>query len=163
MHRPLADSNTPPSVFHTRQLTYPVLVTVYHMLECHGMDILPFEGAEDHGSDWGEVTGGGQALLSVGDEAGWCLFSIDVRNTYGLPFEVTFERDQEGVRFMIILSPSCVLTSILSHTGDFNNFNSSSRLDIKVCKVGHRLKFYLYSVPLGLFYQSRNSYFLKIM
>jgi len=30
------------------------------------------------------------------EEEGWCLFSIDVRNTYGLPFEVTLERVQKG-------------------------------------------------------------------
>lgn len=26
----------------------------------------------------------------------WCLFTIDVRNTYGIPFEVTLERNQDG-------------------------------------------------------------------
>ena len=30
------------------------------------------------------------------EEEGWCLFTIDVRNTYGLPFEVTLERVQDG-------------------------------------------------------------------
>lgn len=32
------------------------------------------------------------------DEAKWCLFSVEVRNTYGLPFEVTFDRVQEGTQ-----------------------------------------------------------------
>lgn len=41
IHRPQSD-DTPAQAFHTRQLSYPVIVTVYHMLECHGMDILPF-------------------------------------------------------------------------------------------------------------------------
>ena len=94
VHRPLLDADTLPEVFHTRQLTYPVLVTVYHMLECHEMDILPFAGVDHYDSDEEEATH--QPLLVIGEEAGWCLFSIDVRNTYGLPFEVTFERDQEG-------------------------------------------------------------------
>ncbi|KAA1471141.1 hypothetical protein DENSPDRAFT_775745 [Dentipellis sp. KUC8613] len=88
-------------VFHTRRLTYPVLVTVYHMLECHGMDILPFSAEDGESPDVEGRTGGlGQArreLLKVGDEAGWCLFSVDVRNTYGLPFEVEFTRIHEGV------------------------------------------------------------------
>lgn len=26
----------------------------------------------------------------------WCLFMIDVKNLYGQPFEVTFERVQDG-------------------------------------------------------------------
>ena len=38
----------------------------------------------------------GEALFDDVEEEGWCLFTIDVRNTYGLPFEVTLERDQEG-------------------------------------------------------------------
>jgi hypothetical protein len=58
------------------------------------MDILPFAGVDHYDSDEEEATH--QPLLVIGEEAGWCLFSIDVRNTYGLPFEVTFERDQEG-------------------------------------------------------------------
>lgn len=99
VHRPEANDAIPPDVFHTRQLTYPVLVTVYHMLECHGMDILPFDGVEGaEAADKDEETADPRrSLLSVGDEIGWCLFSIDVRNMYGLPFEVTFERDQEGM------------------------------------------------------------------
>lgn len=97
VHRPVPDGEEPPEVFHTRQLTYPVLVTVYHMLECHGMDILPFDNVRGLSSDEEEPNSHScQSLLNVGDEVGWCLFSIDVRNMYGLPFEVTFERDQEG-------------------------------------------------------------------
>ena len=38
----------------------------------------------------------GSLFNDVGEE-GWCLFTIDVRNTYGLPFEVTLERVQEGM------------------------------------------------------------------
>lgn len=30
-----------PEVFYTRQLSYPVTVTVYHMLECHDMRLMP--------------------------------------------------------------------------------------------------------------------------
>lgn len=37
-----------------------------------------------------------QELFKDVEEDGWCLFSIDVRNTYGLPFEVTLERVQKG-------------------------------------------------------------------
>jgi hypothetical protein len=96
VHRPVGDAESPPEVFHTRQLTYPVLVTVYHMLECHGMDILPFDGIDTDDSTDEETVHAQSSLLSI-DEVGWCLFSVEVRNTYGLPFEVTFERDQDGV------------------------------------------------------------------
>jgi len=106
-HRPSVN-DTPSEVFYTRQLTYPVLVTVYHMLECHGMDVLPFDGAESHDSDEEETTPNRRTLLNVDDEAGWCLFSIDVRNTYGLPFEVTIERDQEGISVLNISLPPCI-------------------------------------------------------
>ena len=36
------------------------------------------------------------ALFKDVEEEGWCLFSIDVRNTYGLPFEVSLDRVQQG-------------------------------------------------------------------
>ena len=78
-------------------------MTVYHMLECHAMDILPYSGATttlppdaDDGSDVPGDAKARKTLLHVGDIADWCIFSIEVRNTYGLPFEVTFERNQEG-------------------------------------------------------------------
>ncbi|KAJ7097903.1 TRAPP II complex [Mycena belliarum] len=90
VHRPTNMLDPSPQVFHTRQLSYPVMVTVYHMLECHGMDILPFPS---HPLDLAkERTEEDQYL---GNEAGWCLFSVEVRNTYGLPFEVSFERIQQ--------------------------------------------------------------------
>ncbi|KAF7323014.1 hypothetical protein HMN09_00081100 [Mycena chlorophos] len=87
--RPTTSEDSAPSVFHTRQLSYPVMVTVYHMLECQGMDILPFSS---YPSDLEESTDEDYR----GNEAGWCLFSVEVRNTYGLPFDVSFERIQEG-------------------------------------------------------------------
>lgn len=32
------------------------------------------------------------------DDDDWCLFTVDVRNSYGLPFEVHFERNQPGMK-----------------------------------------------------------------
>ncbi|KAG8733709.1 hypothetical protein FRC11_003864 [Ceratobasidium sp. 423] len=69
-----------PESFFLRSLSYPLLVTVYHTLECHAMDIVPYGGG---------LTSGDSPKL-------WCLFMIDVKNLYGQPFEVTFERTQEG-------------------------------------------------------------------
>ena len=81
-----------------------MLVTVYNTLECHGMVILPFasvaavqESSAMGGAVATEREGWKRTLEGVGEEDGeWCLFTVDVRNTYGIPFEVTFERDQEG-------------------------------------------------------------------
>ena len=52
------------------------------------MDILPFPSYQTSGKGVDEV------LLT--SQLGWCLLSIDVRNTYGSPFDVTLERVQEG-------------------------------------------------------------------
>ena len=70
------------------------MVTAYHMLECHGMNILPF--TKDLSNLDVETLRTRRDELYVDDEVGWCLFSIQVRNTYGLPFDVIFERLQEG-------------------------------------------------------------------
>lgn len=74
------------------------MVTVYHMLECHALDILPFPhhaSGADNAID--ERVRARRGSLYVNDEASWCLFSIEVRNTYGSPFDVTFERAQKGL------------------------------------------------------------------
>ncbi|KAF8636691.1 hypothetical protein AX17_003496 [Amanita inopinata Kibby_2008] len=90
-HRPESEVT---DVFHARQLSYSMMVTVYQMLDCHGMDVLPLpsypplDGNSTHETNFLRVDGWG-----------WCLFSIDVRNTYGSPFEVTLERVQDGVEF----------------------------------------------------------------
>lgn len=81
------ESEVTSETFYTRQLTYPMTVTVYHMLECHDMSVMPLDAFSDISDD---------SLRWNGDPHGWCLFSIEVRNTYGLPFEVTFDRTQQG-------------------------------------------------------------------
>jgi len=55
------------------------------------MDILPFPSYPLELDQ--ERTETGDEYL--GNETGWCLFSVEVRNTYGLPFEVSFERIQQ--------------------------------------------------------------------
>ncbi|KZT09435.1 uncharacterized protein LAESUDRAFT_694916 [Laetiporus sulphureus 93-53] len=88
----------PANVFHTRQLSYPVTVTVYQMLECHSMDILPYSEiiafASKSADEESSATKVRKALLNVDDVEDWCLFSVEVRNTYGSPFEVTFVRTE---------------------------------------------------------------------
>jgi len=108
----------PSDVFHTRQLSYPVVVTVYHMLECHAMDISPYSRVtafasttqDDDDSPAGRAR---RALFDVDDVADWCLFSVDVRNTYGSPFEVTFERKEHDYMSTTALVPPGSTTRIV--------------------------------------------------
>jgi hypothetical protein len=65
------------------------------MLECHNMDIFPLVVGDYEAEKTPENRS--QALFNDVEEEGWCLFTIDVRNTYGLPFEVTLERVQKGL------------------------------------------------------------------
>ena len=93
-NRSQSSLSRPSETFHTRQVSYPVLVTVYHMLECHNMDIFPLSvGDYEAGKTPANKR---RELFKDIEEEGWCLFSIDVRNAYGLPFEVTLERVQNG-------------------------------------------------------------------
>lgn len=89
------EGDAQPDVFHTRQLSYPVLVTVYQMLECSSMDILPFPAYVPPPTTSRRQA---RANMCIDDESGdgWCLFSVEVRNSYGQPFEVFFDRVQEG-------------------------------------------------------------------
>ncbi|KAG7092479.1 hypothetical protein E1B28_008831 [Marasmius oreades] len=92
VHRSAPDVS---DVLHTRQLSFPLMVTVYHMLECHGMDILPFPSFFpkhlDKSSKERIPTAG------IDNETNWCLFAVDVRNAYGSPFKVSVDRMQDGV------------------------------------------------------------------
>ncbi|EMD38404.1 hypothetical protein CERSUDRAFT_113560 [Gelatoporia subvermispora B] len=101
VHRPQANLQKPPDVFHTRQLSFSALVTVYHMLECDSMDILPYPQdaalVAHHGGDDTPELQAMKSVMKIPDAVDWCLFSITVRNTYGIPFQVTFRRHQAGV------------------------------------------------------------------
>ncbi|EJD06035.1 Trs120-domain-containing protein [Fomitiporia mediterranea MF3/22] len=90
-HRPRDGSNTPQTAFYTRQLLFPVLVSVYQMLECSGMNILPLSAladAEDVRNEWG-------SLLADIDDVAWCVLALDVQNMYGLAFEVILSYNSE--------------------------------------------------------------------
>ncbi|KAG9318507.1 TRAPP II complex [Chiua virens] len=82
------ESGSMPGIFYTRQLTYPMAVTVYHILECHDLNILPLDAFSDLNDE---------SFQKDGHTHEWCLFSVEVRNTYGLPFEITFDRTQRDV------------------------------------------------------------------
>lgn len=58
------------------------------------MDVFPLSQA---GCEPDETSEDRRTVLFRGvEEEGWCLFSIDVRNTYGLPFEVSLDRTQQS-------------------------------------------------------------------
>ena len=101
LHRPQSNLSRPSETFHTRQVSYPVVVTVYHMLECHNMDIFPLVVGDYEAEK--TPANKRQTLFSDVEEEGWCLFTIDVRNTYGLPFEVILERAQKGLGSLLRL------------------------------------------------------------
>lgn len=83
-----------PDSFFVRQLSYPVMITVYDMLECYAPVILPFplrtSGIPNHSNGVSP-----DERPQINDDGNWCLFSIEVRNNYGSSFDVTFERCQE--------------------------------------------------------------------
>ena len=65
------------------------------------MDVLPVsslafeedtggEGTSVHGGEW-------RSLLARHDRSEWCILALDVRNTYGLAFEVRMSCDDGGV------------------------------------------------------------------
>jgi hypothetical protein len=93
----LAHQAPAPEVFYLRQVSYPLTVTVYHMLECCNMEILPFPSYAATVHKAGHPREGVTKGLVVDQSSGWCLFSIEVRNTYGLSFDVKFERIKDGV------------------------------------------------------------------
>ncbi|WVQ96819.1 hypothetical protein IAU59_003926 [Kwoniella sp. CBS 9459] len=115
--------------FYTRQISFPVLFTVYHMLECPSLDIVRLGGSSDqlipparagesnvilNGDANGDISqekgpgrpGGLQRSLSSSQAAedvlhqalaeqndnDHCLLALNVKNIFGVPFEVTLGR-----------------------------------------------------------------------
>jgi hypothetical protein len=72
------------------------------MLDCHGMDIIPFpDFAKLENLPAGPISS--RSIFDINDDSGWCLFSVEVRNTHSMPFEVIFERLQEGADLALVL------------------------------------------------------------
>lgn len=69
------------------------MVTTYHMLECSGMDLLHFPAFPAQPSNG--YKDDRLQHLGINDDT-WCLFSIEVRNSYGSPFDVTLFRLDDG-------------------------------------------------------------------
>ena len=103
----------PTTSFHTRQITFPILFTVYHTFEPHSLDIVRFQ-PDSKGSKGKQNaslappptirrpsfanTADDSLQKKLQDEADdeHCLVCLSVRNVHGVPFEVTLERSGNG-------------------------------------------------------------------
>ncbi|KAG8861203.1 hypothetical protein FRB96_003153 [Tulasnella sp. 330] len=92
-------SETALEVFQTRQIVYPIDITVYSVLNCRSMDIVPHWHMKGTGKTLGSSLNQqdvSRELLGVVEGTDWCLFSIDVHNNHNTPFQVTITREAEG-------------------------------------------------------------------
>ncbi|ORX40220.1 transport protein Trs120 or TRAPPC9 TRAPP II complex subunit-domain-containing protein [Kockovaella imperatae] len=122
------DTSSVPNSFQTRQMTFPVIFTVYHTLEPHSLDIVRFvpPNSPVESKDT-EVVGlfaeqndylsplptprtpGTPRIREMEKEslkevmksemdASHCLFGLYVSNVYGVPFEVSLSRKGSGAQ-----------------------------------------------------------------
>lgn len=119
-----SSSSDLPSKFHTRQIAFPILFTVYHTFEPHSLDLVRFERPRlksmRTNKEEGQTRGNGleiptykpptprQTSFAVNSDDALrsrmereaddehCLASLSVRNVFGVPFEVTLKRKGDG-------------------------------------------------------------------
>ncbi|ORY31418.1 TRAPP II complex [Naematelia encephala] len=117
---PISTSNA----FYTRQITFPVLFTVYHTLEPHALDLtrLVSPSKSSSASNGLQVPNGHSRpstptlsrrqtgftaieddplrsmLDDKADGSEWCLLGLGVRNVYGVPFEIRLGRRKGAQR-----------------------------------------------------------------
>ncbi|WWC70625.1 uncharacterized protein I206_104576 [Kwoniella pini CBS 10737] len=110
------------NTFYTRQITFPVLFTVYHTIESHSLDLTRLTTVSSHlpngmndGYDKLEngnghktrptlirISSTSQAedqlkkVLQDENDDDHCLLSLSVRNVYGVPFEITLQRQADA-------------------------------------------------------------------
>ena len=94
------------------------------------MDIVPFPSYAGNSEFHEQLASEGKKDLALEEDWGWCLFSVEVRNAYGLPFDVTFSRLEDGmlVRGKGILN---VLIPVRRHNC-FDDDDNSTRVDVQV-------------------------------
>ena len=105
-----------PKTFQTRQITFPVLFTVYHTLDAHSLDLVKLVPADptSHPTEneylaappalsrksSGGITPRGGSFPAVDDalareqlgstmDVKHCLVGLSISNSYGVPFEVS--------------------------------------------------------------------------
>ncbi|OCF43922.1 hypothetical protein I317_02192 [Kwoniella heveanensis CBS 569] len=89
--------------FYTRQISFPILFTVYHMLECPSLDLVRLGGSSGPSSS-SQVASRGlrsaemngrdvlRQVLEEENDSDHCLLALSVKNIFGVPFEVTLAR-----------------------------------------------------------------------
>lgn len=95
---------TPSATFYTRQITFPVLFTVTHTLECHSLDITHLGHCANNGLSAPELNDTNKLEIQEEDNddlrkaltgennSAHCLVGLSVANVYGVPFEVCLSR-----------------------------------------------------------------------
>ncbi|WVQ72946.1 hypothetical protein IAR50_002508 [Cryptococcus sp. DSM 104548] len=81
--------------FYTRRISFPVMFTIYHAIECHSLD-LTYLGGSAHASQALKDTPLYDAI-SAENDTDHCLLGLSFSNVYGVPFEVTLARKGEKV------------------------------------------------------------------
>ena len=111
-------TDTSVDLVYGRQLIFPVLVTVYQMLQCHSLHISPLAPvdvqsvtASDGTRQWSDI------FRSVTANE-WCLLSMHVSNDYNLPFEVTLSYQTGDYNMPLPLASFSILA-------DFDDLSNS--------------------------------------
>ncbi|WVQ65923.1 uncharacterized protein L199_004101 [Kwoniella botswanensis] len=134
------NNDSAPSSFHTRQITFPILFTVYHTIEAHSLDLIRLGSSSINvdttarPSENGPVANGDisklerssstsqinqdrlRNALEVENDDEHCLLALSVRNIYGVPFEITLERnnqDEGSVQCTRLVPPGATERMIL--------------------------------------------------
>nr|XP_018262525.1 uncharacterized protein I303_05542 [Kwoniella dejecticola CBS 10117]OBR84683.1 hypothetical protein I303_05542 [Kwoniella dejecticola CBS 10117] len=82
------------STFYTRQITFPVLFTVYHTIESHSLDLIRLSTTPSRSISASQPQAQDLLKKALQDENDddHCLLSLSLKNVYGVPFEVTLQR-----------------------------------------------------------------------
>ncbi|OCF62347.1 hypothetical protein L486_02015 [Kwoniella mangroviensis CBS 10435] len=133
-------NDSAPSSFYTRQITFPILFTVYHTIEAHSLDLIRLGSSSENldaicrPSENGLVANRDtsklekststsqinddrlKTALKVENDGKHCLLALSVRNVYGVPFEITLERtgqDEGPVQWTRLVPPGATERMIL--------------------------------------------------
>ncbi|ODN75626.1 hypothetical protein L198_08156 [Cryptococcus wingfieldii CBS 7118] len=88
-----ADSAPVSNSFYTRRISFPVMFTIYHAIECHSLDLTYLGGSEI--SSQSSKDASLYEVVSAENDTDHCLLGLSFSNVYGVPFEVTLARKGE--------------------------------------------------------------------
>ncbi|WRT67660.1 uncharacterized protein IL334_004632 [Kwoniella shivajii] len=120
--------------FYTRQITFPVLFTVYHTIDCHSLDLIRLGSSDVSPVALNNVKINGllrprlerlpstsavseeclRNILNDENDDDHCLLALSVRNVYGVPFGVSLQRKgDEAVECTRLVPPGATERMIL--------------------------------------------------